>query len=123
MPEPKEPVSLMPWILVAILGLIVIQTKYESTGDVPAVEKVTSQVFPAMQKSYGAVFSEAANEVQNKRLQTDRQLLDYVKPRIEAARKEAQAAFDAMCEKNLPESFEGKEAEVAAFLRKVAKSW
>jgi hypothetical protein len=76
-----------------------------------------------MKKSYGATFSEAANEVQNKRLQTDRQLLDYVKPKIEAARKEAQAPFDAMCEKELPESFVGKEADVAELLRRIARSW
>ena len=42
---------------------------------------------------------------------------------IEAARKEAQAPFDAMCEKELPESFVGKEADVAALLRRIAKSW
>jgi hypothetical protein len=76
-----------------------------------------------MKKSYGATFNDAANEVSEKRLQSDRQLLDYVKPKIEAARKEAQAPFDAMCEKELPESFVGKEADVAALLRRIARSW
>ena len=57
------------------------------------------------------------------RLQSDRQLLDFIRPKIEAARKEAQAPFDAMCEQELPESFLGKEAEVAALLQRIAKSW
>jgi hypothetical protein len=113
----------LPWLIVAGLGYMLWIKKPDDSPPAPSVEKTTSQVFVEMRKSYGATFNDAANEVESKRLQSDRQLLDYVKPKIEAARKEAQAPFDAMCERELPESFVGKEAEVAALLRRIAKSW
>jgi hypothetical protein len=113
----------LPWLIVAGLGYMLWVKKPDDSPTPASVEKTTSQVFSEMRTSYGATFSEAATEVQNKRLQTDRQLLDFVKPKIEAARKEAQAPFDAMCERELPESFVGKEADVAALLRRIEKSW
>ncbi|MFN7318409.1 MAG: hypothetical protein ACK5S6_02760, partial [bacterium] len=79
----------LPWLIVAGLGYMLWVKKPDDSPPAPSVEKTTSQVFGEMRKSYGATFSEAATEVQNKRLQTDRQLLDFVKPKIEAARKEA----------------------------------
>lgn len=113
----------LPWLIVAGLGYMLWIKKPDDSQTPASVEKTTSHVFAEMRKSYGATFNDAANEVESKRLQSDRQLLDYVKPKIEAARKEAQAPFDAMCERELPESFLGKEAEVAALLRRIAKSW
>ena len=113
----------LPWLLVAGLGYMLWVKKPDDSPATPSVEKITSQVFSEMRKSYGATFNDAANEVESKRLQSDHQLLDFVKPKIEAARKEAQAPFDAMCERELPESFVGKEADVAALLRRIAKSW
>jgi len=113
----------LPWLIVAGLGYMLWIKKPDDSQTPSSVEKTTSHVFAEMRKSYGATFNDAANEVESKRLQSDRQLLDYVKPKIEAARKEAQAPFDAMCERELPESFVGKEADVAALLRRIAKSW
>jgi hypothetical protein len=113
----------LPWLIVAGLGYMLWIKKPDDSPTPASVEKITSQVFAEMRKSYGAAFNDAANEVESKRLQSDRQLLDFVKPKIEAARKQSQMSFDAMCEKELPESFLGKEAEVAALLRRIAKSW
>jgi hypothetical protein len=106
-----------------VLGVMLFRQQDAKPDALPSVEKTTVSVFKDMRKSYGATFNDAANEVESKRLQSDRQLLDFVKPKIEAARKEAQSPFDAMCERELPESFLGKEAEVAALLRRIAKSW
>jgi hypothetical protein len=113
----------LPWLIVAGLGYLLWVKKPDDLPTPSSIEKTTSQVFAEMKKSYGATFNDAANEVSEKRLQSDRQLLDFVRPKIEAARKEAQSPFDAMCEKELPESFVGKEADVAALLRRIAKSW
>ena len=113
----------LPWAVAIVLGVMLFRQQDAKPDASPTVEKTTSSVFQNMRKSYGATFNDAANEVESKRLQSDRQLLDFVRPKIEAARKEAQAPFDAMCEKELPESFLGKEAEVAALLRRIAKSW
>ena len=113
----------LPWAVAIVLGVMLFRQQDAKPDASPTVEKTTSSVFKDMRKSYGATFNDAANEVESKRLQSDRQLLDFVRPKIEAARKEAQAPFDAMCERELPESFLGKEAEVAALLRRIAKSW
>lgn len=113
----------LPWAVAIVLGVMLFRQQDAKPDASPSVEKTTSSVFKDMRKSYGAAFNDAANEVESKRLQSDRQLLDFVRPKIEAARKEAQAPFDSMCERELPESFLGKEAEVAALLRRIAKSW
>lgn len=113
----------LPWAIIVVLGVWIYRSN--PTSDIPSksIEKTTSQVFPAMRKAYGDVFSQAANEVANKGLVTDRQLLEFIKPKIELARKTAQADFDKLCEESIPETFDGVESSVAAFLRKVAKSW
>lgn len=113
----------LPWAVAIVLGVILFRQQDAKPDASPSVEKTTASVFKDMRKSYGATFNDAANEVESKRLQSDRQLLDFVRPKIEAARKEAQSPFDAMCEKEFPESFVGKEADVAALLRRIAKSW
>lgn len=113
----------LPWAVAIVLGVMLFRQQEAKPDASPSVEKTTTSVFKDMRKSYGATFNDAANEVDAKRLQSDRQLLEFVKSKIEAARKEAQAPFDAMCERELPESFLGKEAEVAALLRRIAKSW
>jgi hypothetical protein len=113
----------LPWAIVAVLGVMLFRQTETKPDASPSVEKITAGVIPAMRKSYGAAFNDAANEVESKRLQSDRQLLDFVKPKIEAARKDAQSPFDAMCESKIPESFDGQEKEVAALLRRIAKSW
>ena len=113
----------LPWAVAIVLGVMLFRQQEAKPDASPSVEKTTASVFKDMRKSYGAAFNDAANEVDAKRLQSDRQLLEFVKPKIEAARKEAQAPFDAMCEKELSESFVGKEADVAALLRRISKSW
>lgn len=113
----------LPWAIIIVLGVWIYRSN--PTSDVPSksIEKTTSQVFPAMRKAYGNVFGEAATEVEAKKITTDRQLLDFIKPKIESARKASQADFDKLCEESIPESFDGVESEVVAFLRRVAKSW
>lgn len=113
----------LPWAVAIVLGVMLFRQQEAKPDASPSVEKTTASVFKDMKRGYGAAFNDAANEVDAKRLQSDRQLLDFVRPKIEAARKEAQVPFDAMCEKELPESFVGKEADVAALLRRIAKSW
>jgi hypothetical protein len=112
--------KLLPWAIVAVLGFMLLKNNQVGSSD---VEKATSQVFVDMRKGYSDVFKEAASEVEGKKIQTDRQLLDYVKVRIEEARKKAQIPFDAVCEKEIPESFLGKEAEVSSLLMRISKSW
>ena len=113
----------LPWAIIVVLGVWIYRSNPSSDVQSKSIEKTTSQVFPAMRKAYGNVFGEAATEVEAKKITTDRQLLDFIKPKIESARKASQADFDELCEESIPELFDGVESEVVAFLRRVAKSW
>lgn len=93
-------------------------------GPSGSVESTTRSVFISQAKGNEAAFSQAADRVAAGEIRTDRQLLDYLKPLTQAARLEANKPFDVMFEQNIPDGeFGEKSADVAAFLRKVAKSW
>jgi hypothetical protein len=113
----------LPWAIIVVLGIWIYRGNSSSDVTNPSIEKTTSQVFPAMRKAYAEVFAEASAEVEAKKIVTDRQLLDFIKPKVEAARKASQADFDKACEESIPETFDGVESEVASFLKRIAKSW
>ena len=113
----------LPWAIIVVLGVWIYRSNPSSDVPSKSIEKATSQVFPAMRKAYGDVFAEAASEVEAKKITTDRQLLDFIKPKIESARKASQADFDKLCEESIPESFNEVESEVASFLKRISKSW
>jgi hypothetical protein len=113
----------LPWAIIVVLGIWIYRGNSSSDVVVSSIEKTTSQVFPAMRKAYAEVFAEASAEVEAKKITTDRQLLDFIKPKVEAARKASQADFDKACEESIPETFDGVESEVAFFLKRIAKSW
>ena len=113
----------LPWAIIVVLGVWIYRSNPSSDVPSKSIERTTSQVFPAMRKAYGDVFAEAATEVEAKKITTDRQLLDFIKPKIESARKASQADFDKLCEESIPESFLEVESEVASFLKRISKSW
>jgi hypothetical protein len=91
---------------------------------VVTVESVVKEVHPSQAKGFASSFDAAADKVEAKEIKWSRELLEFVKPLTTAARVEANKPFDALIEANIPNGeFAGKEAEVAAFLRKVAKAW
>lgn len=130
MPTENQPANWMPWVIIAVLLYLLWQDK---KGDDPVpppapvenVESITKSVFADMRKSYAATFEEAAKQVSDKTLTSDRSLLDFVRPKIEQGRKDAQAKFDAMVEANIPQEFasDAEVARVAGFLRRIGKSW
>jgi hypothetical protein len=113
----------LPWAIIVVLGIWIYRGNSPSDVVGPSIEKTTSQVLPAMRKAYADVFAEAATEVEAKKITTDRQLLDFIKPKIESARKASQSDFDKLCEESIPESFSEVESEVASFLKRISKSW
>lgn len=84
---------------------------------------VVQKVLPAQAKGFEEAFNEAAAKVESKQIKTDRELLEFVKPLTLKARLEANRPFDVLLETQIPETFAGKEAEVATLLRRIAKSW
>lgn len=89
-----------------------------------SIEATVKQVLPTQAKGFTEVFNEAAAKVEAKAIKSDRELLDFVKPATTKARQEANKPFDIMLEQSLPNgSFAGKEIEVSALLKRIAKSW
>ena len=89
----------------------------------PTLIDVVQKVLPTQAKGFEEAFNEAATKVESKQIKTDRELLEFVKPLTTKARLEANKPFDVLLETQIPESFSGKEVEIATFLRRVAKSW
>ncbi len=89
----------------------------------PTLIDVVQKVLPAQAKGFEEAFNEAATKVESKQIKTDRELLEFVKPLTTKARLEANKPFDVLLETQIPESFSGKEVEIATLLRRIAKSW
>jgi hypothetical protein len=90
---------------------------------VVSVESVVKKVLPAQAQGNAAAFALAADKVDAKEIKTDRELLEFLEPATKKARLEANKPFDVLIETNIPDVFEGREAEVSKFLRRIAKSW
>ena len=123
MPEKSFDIRpLLPYAVIAGM-LIFYFGKQQADKPTESVSATTASVFREQRKAYAGIFEEAAKQVDAKTITTDRQLLEWIKPRTEAARLEARKPFDAMIEASIPESFDGHEAEVSSILKKVSKSW
>lgn len=132
MSEAKQ-ANYLPWIAVAVLGYMLwsqqtkVEPKPDPKPDVVTIEKATAGVLAAMKAENARVFTEAANKVEKGELKTDRELFEFVQPATKEAREQANKPFDLAFDEALPRnddgSFQGREAEAARLLRKVARSW
>jgi len=119
-----EPKVIFPYAVIAIMAIAYFYNKNDIKVDKSkSVESITSSVFKDQRALLRAIFDDAAKKVESKEIKTDRQLLELIKPQAESARMQSKKTFDAMIEERIPESFDGKELEVASLLRKVARSW
>lgn len=94
-------------------------------GPAPVVsyEDATKAFFTKYRSASRQVYLDAAAKVEAKELKSDRAFFDYMRPLMIKARTESAKDFDVLCERDIPESFEGKEAEVAALIRKIGEAW
>ena len=113
------------WIIAAVgFAAFFFWPKSQAVTPSGNVEATTRNVFVKQASGNQAAFDAAAQRVEAGEIKTDRQLLEYLKPLTQSARLEANKDFDVMFEKNIPDGeFGDKAGDVAAFLRKVAKSW
>ena len=119
----KQPNYLGIIVLVAV-GFWLYNQKPDSKPEpVVTVESATKAVFPATAKGYAAAFEDAAKQVEASKFKYARELLEYLKPLTTQARIDAQKPFDVTLGTQIPDEIAGHEVEVAALLRRVAKSW
>ncbi len=136
-PADKQPGMLQQWgpaglAVVAMLGIMYWKNlRVDPTptpGPKPAsVEKVVETLQKELRKGHAETFEQAAELVKSKQLSTDKELFDFVQPALVSLRAEKQRPFDQMFQMSLPRgedgTFSGKESEVEAFLRRIAKAW
>ncbi len=91
-----------------------------SSGDAPAA---AATAFPSLKRTYADVCNEAAALIEAKQLANEEALLKWLAPKTGAARESSFRQFYLAMDKDLPTDFTGKEAEVAAWFRRVARSW
>lgn len=131
----KQETNWLPWIAVAVLGYMLWQRPENVTppGPTPdpvpsvSIEKETKQILPTLKTEYARIFSDAADRLEKGAIKTDKELFEFVRPAIEAARKAANKPFDVALDLSLPRnddgSFTGKEKEAAALLLRISRSW
>ena len=128
MPTDKEPVSYLPWVIVAVLAWMLwnkqdVQPVPPGPVDPVVPVNVVSGVLPKIREGYKAVFSDAASKVTSKVLTNEEQLFNFLKEGTKRVREESSVEFDRLLDESIPTEFGGREAAVATFLDAVAKGW
>jgi hypothetical protein len=126
--------SVLPWAIA--IGVLVFWFRSEQRGAPPgptpvpsvlSIEKATAQILPTIRQGFADAFEEAAKRVESGQIVNDEQLDAFVNPAITAARTEANKPFDVSFDMGLPRNddgtFDGREKEVAKFLRQISRSW
>jgi hypothetical protein len=107
----------------AAVILLLVPAKPSVAPNGSGAQAVTAKVFPSLKTEYKKLCVEAAALVESKELANEESLLKWLAPKTGAARDASFGQFYAMMDKQLPTTFEGKEKEVAEFLRKVGEAW
>lgn len=119
----------IPWAAMAALLAYVLYTRQPSDNSGPqpqptvSVEATVKSVKAANAKALSDAFEDAANQVEQGKFKFARELLEYMQPITKAAREQSNKPFDLMIGQTIPDEFAGKEKEVAAELRRIAKAW
>lgn len=122
----------LPWILIGVLAVLFLQQRTpqpEPSPDPEPGNKTAAQcaerLLPEMGKRYAQVFDDAAEQVEQGKLNSDRKLVDFVALATMRARTEARADFDAATERELPdgEIAATDRARVAKMLRDCATAF
>lgn len=106
-------------LLIAVLGFVA-YAKGSPASSSGAPRDAARSFMTEYRAGLKASFIEASKRVASGETKTDRELFEFLRPQTEKARKSAQVAFDAMCEKEIPESFVGSEKKVSSVLSSIA---
>jgi hypothetical protein len=121
--EPSKDDFPIGLLLLLAIGAFTLLRAPDATDGKSSLGSETAKVFPALKANYKALCLEAADLVEKKQLANEEALAKWLAPRTGAARDSAFAGFYQKLNEALPVEFEGKEAEVAGTLRKIAGAW
>jgi hypothetical protein len=123
MPDEKPQDSSLFLLIAGAAVLLLLSAKPSAGPNGIGPQAVTAKVFPSLKVEYKKLCVEAAELVEKKELANEESLLKWLAPKTAAARDASFGQFYQMMDKQLPTTFEGKEKEVAEFLRKVGEAW
>ena len=123
--KPKPDNSWMILVFLAAAGYFLLSSSKAPNPqpDVSKADVAAASAFPDLRRSYADVCNEAATLIEAKQLANEEALLKWLAPKTGAARESSFRQFYLAMDKDLPTEFAGKEAEVAAWFRRVARSW
>ncbi len=126
----RQPSSLFPWVVVAILGYMLWQAKSapgpqpEPIAPTVTVEQVAAKLVKDTSDGYARVFSEAAAKVQSKELTTEEALANLLTTELKNVREKSSVDFDKLLDINVPTEFsDGNRGAVETFLKQSAKGF
>lgn len=118
-------VSLIPWVLVAVLAFMV----WQRTSPKPAVddgspESVAKKMIDDTALGYANEFSKAAMQVQNKEITNEEQLHKQLKEKLDGVRSAASVDLNSLLNDRIPTEFDdGNRGAVTTFLKSVANGF
>ena len=122
----RQPASLVPWLLVAVLGFMLWQ---RTPMPKPEPEKsdaraVAAKMIDDTAKGYAGEFNRAATQVEAKEIVNEEQLHKQLKEKLDGVRSAASADLDGLMDTRIPTEFDdGNRGAVVTFLRLVANGF
>jgi hypothetical protein len=118
--------SLVPWLLVAVLGFMLWQ---RTPLPKPEPEKsdaraVAAKMIDDTAKGYAEEFIKAATQVESKEIVNEEQLHKQLKEKLDGVRSAASADLDGLMDTRIPTEFDdGNRGAVVTFLRLVSNGF
>ena len=122
---PKQPQSVLPWLIAAIAVFALLRNNQGGGGQSDrSVVATVAKTLPNIRAAYRDAFLSAADLIEQGKIRDQEQWLKHIAENAGAKQREAlDAVYKALNELNLPASFEGKEKEIAELNRKIGGAW
>lgn len=122
----KEPQSLLPWVIVGVLGFMLLRNQPQSPkpDPKPSVGQIVQKMMRDTSDGYAREFEKAASNVASGELKNEEQLHKQLKENLDAVRSLASDDLNRIMDSNIPTEFDdGNRGAVSTFLRSVANGF
>lgn len=127
MPTEKEQASFLPWVIIAVLGVMLWQrnpSNPKPEPEKPNVEKVVQKMMADVSAGYAKEFEQAAASVGNGEITNEEQLHKQLKERLDDVRSAASVDLNSLLDDRIPTEFDdGNRGAVTTFLKSVANGF
>ena len=122
---PKQPQSVLPWIIAAIAVFALLRNNQGGGGQSDrSVVATVAKTLPNIRAAYRDAFLTAADLIEQGKIKDQEAWLKHIAENAGTKQREAlDAVYRALNELDLPASFEGREKEVAKINRDIGGAW